>query len=198
MIELRPARESEIVLTFLKAELDYSDQRQAIQQCLQKFGQTRAELVDNPDLDNDYENAVRAVVLQCYRGYLSKTGVFTGFPSNVVWRRVELEGRDLDRLKYVRSLEWMPRSRGTRLPQTVADRIASGELPDIAQKVADIQETLRRGETLHELVGVEGEGRDLILIEGAHRTTAYMGLRWSTNVAAFIGRSSQMSCWQFY
>jgi hypothetical protein len=47
MFELRPARESEIVLAFVKAEIDYSDQRQQIQQFAQTMlGVSRQELLN--------------------------------------------------------------------------------------------------------------------------------------------------------
>jgi hypothetical protein len=199
MIELGPARESNIVLAFLRAEIDYSNLSQGIQQNLGAFGMTRRELIDNADLANDYQNAVRAVLLDSYRGYLRRTLLFTGFPKDVEWRRVELEHTDLDRLRYIAKEEhWDMYSEGTRQPKRVVDKIARGDLPDLAQKVGAIQEKLRCGETLPELVAVEGKGTDLILIEGAHRTTAYMALRWSTNVAAFIGCSPHMSNWHFY
>jgi len=142
---------------------------------------------------------VRAVLLECYRGYLRRTALFTGFPKDVKWRRVELEHADLDRLRYISKEEhWVMYSEGTRQPKRVVDKIAHGEFPDLARKVGAIQEKLGRGETLPELVAVEGTGSDLILIEGAHRTTAYMALRWSKNVAAFIGSSPLMSKWYFY
>jgi hypothetical protein len=198
MIDIRPARESEVVFAFLKAEIDYSDARQRIHQHVQALGVTKREILDDSNLDDDYYNALRAIIFDSYRGYLRRIALFAGFPKEVNWRRVELEPPDLDRLRYVSSAEWLPMSEETRHPQRVVDRIARGELPHLAQKVAAIQERLNRGETLPELAAVEGQGSDLILIEGAHRTTAYVGLRWSENVPAFLGSSSLMRGWQFF
>ena len=87
MIEIAPARESDVVLAFLKAEIDYSDARQQIQQYLRVFGLTKQELIDCADLGNDYENSVRAALLECYRGYLTRNSLFKGFPKKVNWRR---------------------------------------------------------------------------------------------------------------
>jgi hypothetical protein len=198
VIDVRPARESEVVLAFLKAEIDYSSHRQEIQQYSQGLGVTRHELLDGSNMNSDYYNALRAVVFDCYRGYLRRTALFSGFPRDVNWRRVELEPPDFGRLKYVRSAEWEPLSEGTRQPQRVVDRIARGELPELAQKVFAIQERLQSGEILPELAAVEGEGSNLILIEGAHRTTAYVGLKWTANVPAFVGKSPLMRNWLFY
>lgn len=199
MIEIGPARESDVVLAFLKAEIDYSDQRQQIQEYLEVLGVTKQELIDEANRDNDYYSAMRAAVLEHFRGYLRRNGVFTRFPKSVDWLRVELEPADLGRLRYVRSEEWWPLSDETGRPQRVVDKIARREVPSsLVQKVAGIEERLKRGETLSELAAVEGPGNDLILIEGAHRTTAYVKLLWTKNVPAFIGRSPSMSDWQFY
>jgi hypothetical protein len=198
MIELGPARESDIVLAFLRAEIDSPQYCERIQNVLQTVGVTRQQLIDDADLNSDCCNALRRVVLESYRGYLSKSALFAGFPRAVTWRRVELEETDLNRLRYLNYPEWVSHSEETRLPRRVADRIARGELRDLAKKVIGIQERLKRGETLLELVAVEGNEDDLILIEGANRSTAYVGLQWKMNVRAFIGRSPLMRNWQFF
>ncbi len=202
MIPLGLARESDVVLAFLKAEIDYSDSRQWIHQNLQALGLSRQELIDRADLCNDYHNAVRAQLLE-YRGYLtrgSRGGLFIGFPSKVDWRRVELEPTDFGRLRYIANdAGWDSLSNRTRSPQVVADKVACQQVPEkFATKVAEIRETLSRGETLTELVAVEGEGNTLILIEGAHRITAYVGLNWQANIPAIIGRSALMPKWRWY
>jgi hypothetical protein len=61
MIEIGPTREADMVLTFLKAEIDYSDGRERIEQSLKALGVTRQEIIQRADLDNDYQNAVRAL-----------------------------------------------------------------------------------------------------------------------------------------
>lgn len=139
-------------------------------------------------------------MLDAFRGYLRKQGLFTRFPNGVAWRRVELEPYELAaRLRYVRSQEWVPLSDGTRQPRRVVEKIARLEVPEaFAQKVAAIEERLKLGETLPELAAVEGNGTDLVLIEGAHRTTAYVKLGWTKNVPAIIGHSPLIHTWEFY
>ena|ERR1700686_571495 len=202
MIPLGPARESDVVLAFLKAEIDYSDSRERIQrslQVLQESGVSRRELIEEADPDNDYHNDLRARLLE-YRGYRRRLGLFIGFPTTVDWRRVGLEPADFGRLTYIANEpSWDSYSQRTRSPQVVADRMARRELPDsFAQKVAAIQDKLKRNETLPELVAVEGEEDQLILIEGAHRITAYVGLNWQANIPAIIGRSALMPNWHWY
>jgi len=199
MIPLRPARESEVVLAFLRAETDRWHYDARIQNLLHALGITNQQLID-ADPRNEYYNVLREGVLDAFRGYLSRTGVFTKFPKEVAWQRVELGPGELaGRLRYVRSGEWMPRSDGTRQPQRVAEKFARDELDrKTAETVAGIRKRLELGEILPEIVAVEGEGTDLILLEGAHRTTAYVSLQWPKSVPAFIGSSPAMRDWLFY
>jgi len=199
MIEIAPTSEADVVLAFLRAEIDYSPHRLHIHQLLQVLRATRQELIDDADLSIDYQNAVRAVLLDCYRGYLKRDCFFIGFPTKVNWKRVELESIDFERLLYIANEpSWDRNSQKTRSPQLVADRIARGELPDLAPKVTAIREKVEHYETFPELVAVEGEGNALVLMEGAHRATAYVSLKWKGNVPAIIGSSPLMHNWHWY
>jgi hypothetical protein len=199
MIETGPAKEPDVVLAFLRAEIEYSPNRPEICRWLQYFRTTKQELIDDADLTVEYQNAVRAFLLDCYRGYLKRDIFFKGFPTKVNWRRVELESTDFERLLYIANEpSWDRNSQKTRLPQLVADRIARGELPDLAPKVAAIRARLERNEALPELVAVEGEGNSLVLMEGAHRVTAYVSLKWKTKVPAIIGSSPLIHNWHWY
>lgn len=68
MIEIGPARESDVVLAFLKAEIDYCSQREEIQQYLQALHQAigldRHQLLDVANRGNDYYRTIRAQVLE--------------------------------------------------------------------------------------------------------------------------------------
>jgi hypothetical protein len=201
--DCRTARECEFVLAFLRAESRRHVFSIPFQILLRCTGLTLTGLIQSADLSNDYQNALRAIALEecCNRAYLRRDGVFRGFPNDVTWRLVELESRDLDSLRYVRSSEWLPRS-NTGSPREVADRIAAGELTESNDTCVSIvksyEERLQAGETLPELIVVRGEGDDLILIEGAHRTTAYFRRQWSKNIPAFVGSSPAMERWAFY
>jgi hypothetical protein len=199
MIELGQARECEVILAFLTAEAESPGYSETIRSLLEQIGVSREKLIDDPNLDSDCCNALRGIVLDGYRGYMRRRNLFLGFPKPVDWRRVQLEPDDFNRLRYVaKEPSWEKCSQGTRLPQRVVERIARGELPDLQKKIAGIQENLRRGKLFPEIIAAEGEKGDLILIEGHSRATAYVGLGWNTNIAAFLASSPFMHRWYFY
>src|SRR5436309_236272 len=114
MIELRPARECEIVSAFLKAEVDSSRYSKYILPQLARVGLLRDQLIDDPDLDNEHHNLIRQKILGEYRGYGRGVGLFYLFPADVHWRRVELEPHELGCLKYIgRDKSWLSFSEET-------------------------------------------------------------------------------------
>lgn len=199
VIELRPARECEVVSAFLKAELDSPEYSKHILPHMARLGLLPGQLIDNPDLDNEGHNLIRLALLD-YRGFRNRQALFYQFPTDVRWRRVELESNELGRLKYIcKDKNWMSFSENTRRPSRVAQRIANYELLENPGKVIiAIQEKLRQGERLPELIVAEGTGDDLILIEGHKRATAYVGLNWPENIPVFLGSSPQMHKWHWF
>ena len=200
MIERGPARECEMILAFLKAEAD--SPRWANHHLLPRLSQTefsRSQLIEQADLADNRQNAVRRAILRAYRGFGANDALFRGFPDDVTWRRVEIEPTDHGRLRYANAPPWMQLSDGTRLVARLAGKLLSGAIPpDPANYVKGIQSALVAGEKLPELIAGEGSESSLILIEGHCRATAYVGLEWKENIPIFLGSSSNMCGWEFY
>ncbi len=78
MLELRPARECEVVLAFLRAEVDASRYGQAVMQWLLATRFTRDELLENADLSDVRQNQARATILGRYRGFPDRL-LFAGY-----------------------------------------------------------------------------------------------------------------------
>ena len=199
MIEHGPARESEVVLAFLKAEVDASRYGETVRGLLQGIGATREQLIDNADAGHALQNVLRRWLLTAYRGFETRQFLFLGFPTDVYWRRVELEPHELGRLKYPREVNWIRFSEETRRPSRLCERLARGELADDpGERVKAIQEKLKRGERFPELVAADGQNGDLILFEGCSRATAYVGLNWPEKIPMFLASSQFMHGWHFY
>lgn len=95
--------EDYMVLAFLRGELKSPRWRQHVRISLMTLGYPQA-LITNPDLDYESENSARADVL-FYRGYRGHTGLFTGFPDDVVWRLAMCEPSDV---RLIREVECSP------------------------------------------------------------------------------------------
>ena len=84
---------------------------------------------------------------------------FTVSPEDAIWRRVEIEPTDHNRLRYANEPAWVAHSDGTRLVTRLAEKTARGEIPfDLARHINAIQGALKSGENLSELIAAEGMG----------------------------------------
>jgi hypothetical protein len=206
MIERGQARECDMVVAFLQAEISSSRYSQFIRPNLESNKLAQADLIDRPDLQNEFHNKIRRELLQ-YRGYLTKSHLFAGFPPDVVWRSVEVEPQD-HRMLYcandTSANSWVEVSEGTRSIEHIARRIPrleKAESPrerETAGRVREIQKDLNNGELMPRLIAVEGDNGRLVLVEGHSRAVAYLNLNWQSNIPMLIGRSERIKEWVYY
>jgi hypothetical protein len=200
VIDRGPARECDVVIAFLQAEIlssRYSDEY--ILPLLHRSRLSREGLIDHPDLESESDNGIRRMLLQAYRGFGANTLLFRGFPADVVWRFVEIEPKDHQLLVFANEDNWKRLSEGSRSVEHLARRIARlEEVSDTANRVRAIQQDLADGKSMAPPILVGGENRKLILVEGHSRMTAYVGLNWQRNISALLGFSATMHNWHFY
>jgi len=202
MIERGAATEDEMLAAFLRAEIDSSRYgNNFVKTGLAQLGLER-HIIDAPNLTDAAENGARRRLMQ-YRGYEARTALFTGFPLDVRWRRVELEARDFETMQYINdaratSPHWTNLSDGTRLVSVGARNFRQRLTDPATQQIADIAQALRNGRCFPELIAAEAEGGSLILIEGHSRATAYALEEPVRAVEVLVGSSPSMSGWYFY
>jgi hypothetical protein len=196
MIEQGPASEDAMVLAFVLAEID----SQRFRNAMQAHGLDRASLIGTSDLSDAEANRNRRLILGDVRGFGRGVWLFDGFPSRTSWRQVLVEARDFHQLKCISNdVQWCRLTRGTRLIQEAADKIAANQ--DIANVDRDVAASVRatvqkieQGSSIPELVLAEVDGA-MVLVEGHKRATAYTILE--RPFAAFIGTSPSMGNWRY-
>ena len=95
MLLIGPATEHEMVLAFLKAEIDSPRYEQVYRQKSSALGFSRTQLIESADLHNDRQNMERIKLLGEVRGYGANSYLFPGFPNDVSWQRVRLSNQKL-------------------------------------------------------------------------------------------------------
>lgn len=196
MIELGAASEDDVVFAFLRAEIDSPKWGPLYSRALRGRNLDRVSLVDAADLKDARANIARKDVLGDVRGYGRRSGLFTGFPLDATWRRVEVEPSDFPRLKSIsRDDLWEKLTGGTRLIQDAAGNLDT--YPELAERVRIARERIEQGLPTAELIAVENDAGDLIVVEGHTRATAYVLLS-DLAFTTFVGTSSSMSQWHFF
>jgi hypothetical protein len=208
MIERGPASADEMVLTFIRNEIDSPRFAEFYAKGIAKYGLDRAELIDRADLSDKRANWNRIRILGWVRGYFTTADntLFTRFPRDARWRRVFLEQSDIVRLRYPNCAPWLQMPPGNRRVIDCAHnyldmpvirkpfRVADNVKAQITEMVA----TAKLGDCLPELIVVEGKGEELILIDGNCRATAFVIAGPPDLIPAMLGSSPRMHEWQWY
>jgi hypothetical protein len=193
MLELGPASNDEMVLCFIRAEIDSPKWGPLYQRKLKDLHFDRSSLIDNADLGDRLANRDRGVILGAVRGYGHNIALFRKFPLDTRWRRVSVHPSDFYRLKYINCDEfWRDVTGGTRLVQDGAERYRGSER---AAGVDAVLEKICQGASIPELILVEDMRGGLTILEGHTRATAFVAA--SKPAPALVGTSSAMHEWCF-
>lgn len=199
MREAGPATEDEVVLAFLKAEIDSPRFGPVYAGILQNSGLNRNALLDGASLSSAKDNRIRIELLRAVRGYRADAYLFRGFPADTRWRRIQLAAADIRKLKYANFPTWTQLSGGTRLVADGArntDHVQTAESANVNIKA--VAKALVAGQRYPELVAAEAHDSSLILVEGHTRATAYVVAGFAGPVDCFVGSSPSMHTWAFY
>ena len=168
---LHRVSEDEVIAVFLRGELDSSRYGEKLRAFLARDGRELGVL-RSPDLGDAGTNAYRRQLLDEYRAYERREGLFLGFPRGVEWYRAALERDAALDILFINWEWWVELSGGTRRPREAARRICAGE---VAGVTAEEHEPLARGSAHQpELIAVTTQTHSpLVLVEGHFRLTAY-------------------------
>ncbi|MGZ4825997.1 MAG: hypothetical protein ACXVY9_01450 [Terriglobales bacterium] len=207
MKRLRAVTEAEVILEFLRNEFHHQD-----------FDRDRAlyaRLVEDPDVSDERQNALRRALFYRRRGHM-----LNQLPRDTGWCQVELEDSDLDRLCVLARTHWRKIGGGNCLLRHVVEQIhtrdfhgvrivggtAKGgvEISDVGAKVDAIRgfsERMRNREDRSAvlLIGIDDRS-PVTILEGNHRLTAALlvsSARLREQFRVYFGASPDMArcCW---
>ena len=170
---LRDASEEEMVLTFLKEELDSRRFREPILEALMDAGASE-ELILEGDISSERQNVLRRQVLGFFRGYPDRE-IFENYPRDIVWKYAAFEATDISKLRYVDYDYWNDLSKGTSSPIQAAETIRKGEkIYGISnQYYLEGKKLLEHGKSFSPLIVLTCGNDVYLLLEGHCRATAY-------------------------
>lgn len=170
---LRDASEAEMILAFLREELESRRFREPILKALRDVGASEA-LIREGDMTDEGQNSLRRRVLGLFRGYPDRE-LFEHYPSDVLWKYAAFEADDLGKLRYVDYSYWNELSKGTSNPVQAAETIREGkEIYGLSnQYFLEGKELLEQGMTFPPLIVLTCGNERYLILEGHCRATAY-------------------------
>lgn len=162
----------------------------------------RRTLVLRPSLASAEENAQRIALLGRVRGYRRNIMLFSGFPNDVVWRRVLADSSDLGIMQFANlfrvdgARELLQLAENTRAVAIAAGNVHKIE-NETSRRVRSAIRAIEAGQPHPSLIAVEHDAGALILLEGHTRATAHAFLK-TPEVDILVGSSPGMNGWFFY
>lgn len=125
MKKIRESNEAEMILEFLKGEINSQRFHKDLCHVLSSFHLDEA-IINHGDITKEQENSQRLKIMKAFRGY-PDTGLFENFPQINEWNLIELNGSDIDHIFYIDYDYWNELSNGTSKPVEAAKTIQSGK-----------------------------------------------------------------------
>mgnify|MGYP000955211135 FL=1 len=121
---IRKANEDEMILEFLKGELNSKRFNGSLDNIINDLG-LDSSIIFNGNIKNKKENLDRLNIMKKFRGY-PDNGLFENFPKISEWKYLELDEKDIDNIYYIDYDYWNELSNGTSKPVEAAKVINSG------------------------------------------------------------------------
>lgn len=199
MIERGVAGPDEVVLAFIRAEIDSPRFGPVYTGILARAGRDRATIVDHPDRTDAAASHFRHAMLKSIRGWGDDRLLFTGFPDDTQWRRVELEPAEVAGLRYANHGTWRTLSGGSRRVADGAANLGAVDAPENANaNVRAVAAAMASGHRYPPLVIVQGPDGTTVIVEGHTRATAHVAAGITTRLPALLGTSFHMTRWAYY
>jgi hypothetical protein len=162
--KIRRVDENEVIAEFLKSEF--------YQEEFSRYREPYAGLVNNPDLSDEHENALRRALLFRRRGRLWRE-----IPSDTQWWEVELSAHDLKRVRVFARNQWLryatPGFLLLDMADKVRDRILSHSRDLFIGKLRSLSIEMALNAQYSSVILITiDEFTPLTILEGNHRMTA--------------------------
>lgn len=172
MKTIKKSSEDEMILEFLKGELNSSRFNEKLNEIIDKLN-LDLNLITNGDIFSNAENLSRLKIMKEYRGYPDEE-LFENFPKIDCWSFVELSPEDINKVYYIDYDYWNELSNNTSRPldavKTIKNRKEIYEVSN--QPFIDGIKYLENGK-FPPVILITCNDEKYLIIEGHSRMTVY-------------------------
>jgi hypothetical protein len=189
---IRKSSENEMLLEYLKSEIDSSRFGERLKKTLDELNLS-TDIILNANLENQEENNQRKLIMEKFRWYPTDD-IFKNFPKEIKWYFVEFEEGDFDKIFYLDWFSWNDISNNTSKPIEAAENIRKGiKYYDIqTERFYEGLEYLEKGGKFNPIIAITCNEEKIALIEGHYRVTVYaMKPELFTGTFGYVGFCSK-------
>ena len=169
---IRKTNESEMILEFLKGELNSKRFNEDLNNAINELG-LDSNIILNGNINDDQENIARLKIMKKFRGYPDEE-LFERFPKIEEWKFLELNENDIDNIYYIDYDYWNELSNGTSKPVEAAKVIKSGkEIYEVSNQPFLDGVEYNKTNKFPPVILITCNNEKYLIIEGHSRMTVY-------------------------
>jgi hypothetical protein len=163
---VRSLSEHQVIAEFLRSEFHHPE--------FEEYREDFGHLVNQPDIENHRENALRRALL-----FLRRGAMWRELPEDTEWFQVELSRTDLDRVRFFPRAQWRRVAEGsfylTDMVECLRRKWQEAPADDFFQKLRRLSTPVQLGSVNPTvlLIGVDARS-PLTILDGNHRMAAAM------------------------
>ena len=169
---IRKTNEAEMILEFLKGELNSKRFNEDLNNAINELG-LDLNIILNGNINDDQENIDRLKIMKKFRGYPDEE-LFERFPKIEEWKYLELNEKDIDNIYYIDYDYWNELSNGTSKPVEAAKVIKSGkEIYEVSNQPFLDGVEYNKTNKFPPVILITCNNEKYLIIEGHSRMTVY-------------------------
>lgn len=169
---IRKTNEAEMILEFLKGELNSKRFNEDLNNAINELG-LDSSIILNGNIEDEQENNDRLKIMKKFRGYPDEE-LFERFPNIQEWKFLELNESDIDNIYYIDYDYWNELSNGTSKPVEAAKVIKSGkEIYEVSNQPFLDGVEYNKTNKFPPVILITCNNEKYLIIEGHSRMTVY-------------------------
>ena len=169
---IRKTNEAEMILEFLKGELNSKRFNEDLNNAINELG-LDSSIILNGNIEDEQENNDRLKIMKKFRGYPDEE-LFERFPNIEEWKFLELNEGDIDNIYYIDYDYWNELSNGTSKPVEAAKVIKSGkEIYEVSNQPFLDGVEYNKTNKFPPVILITCNNEKYLIIEGHSRMTVY-------------------------
>ena len=169
---IRKTNEAEMILEFLKGELNSKRFNEDLNNAINELG-LDSSIILNGNIEDEQENNDRLKIMKKFRGYPDEE-LFERFPNIEEWKFLELNESDIDNIYYIDYDYWNELSNGTSKPVETAKVIKSGkEIYEVSNQPFLDGVEYNKTNKFPPVILITCNNEKYLIIEGHSRMTVY-------------------------